>query len=82
MEWENFPHDVIFLEINPDKDQDLQVNYNVNFNVVTHPKDWIGLYDVSFYLYLEHFVVKIFSKFFLAIEKPRNVLKTLRNKAF
>jgi hypothetical protein len=36
-------NDVIFLEITPSKDQDLQANYNVSPNLGTHPRDWIGM---------------------------------------
>jgi hypothetical protein len=40
-------NDVLFLEITPSKDQDLQANYSVNVNLVTHPRDWIGIFHVN-----------------------------------
>ena len=40
-------NDVIFLENTPSKDQDLQANYNVSPNLVTHPRDWIGIFHVN-----------------------------------
>lgn len=36
------------MEVTPNDDENLEVYYRVNRNVVTHPNDWIGVYDVSF----------------------------------
>lgn len=47
LNWESIPYEVKFLDSVPGNDQDLQVNYDVDVNVVTNPNDWIGLYDVS-----------------------------------
>ena len=43
---------VEFMEITPNEDENLEVYYRVNKNVVTHSKDWIGVYDVQFNLFL------------------------------
>lgn len=39
---------VEFMEITPNEDENLEVYYRVNRNVVTHCKDWIGVYDPEF----------------------------------
>jgi hypothetical protein len=45
--WQCELQQVEFMEITPNDDENLDVYYRVNKNVVTHPNDWIGVYDVS-----------------------------------